>query len=93
MEEWDDDEGSPTANQGEFIIAKHRNGGLDNIRLKFLGHLGKFDNLDDFSTPFEIASSMNQDDTNPFDTSNLPSADEAFGSSFNNDPDENGVPF
>ena len=22
--------------QGEFIIAKHRNGGLDNIRLKFL---------------------------------------------------------
>ena len=34
------------------IVAKHRNGGLDNIRLKFIGHLGKFDNLEDFDTPF-----------------------------------------
>ena len=40
IDEWDDEERSPTEGQGEFIVAKHRNGGLDNIRLKFIGHLG-----------------------------------------------------
>jgi replicative DNA helicase len=87
IDEWDDDDHSPTAGQGEFIVAKHRNGGLDEIRLKFVGHLGKFENLDTFPYSNEIASSMNaaaNDDT--FRTSNLPSAEDAFGSSFNNDP-------
>ncbi len=61
--EWDDDEQSPCTNQAEFIIAKHRNGGLDNIRLKFIGQFAKFGNLDeddDFST--EFSSKMNADD-------------------------------
>ncbi|MFD0861242.1 replicative DNA helicase [Sungkyunkwania multivorans] len=95
IEEWDDEERTPTAGQGEFIVAKHRNGGLDNIRLKFIGHLGKFDNLDDFDTPFEFQSKMNKDEDNPFITKGLPSADEAFGSSMNDDfnPDDNEVPF
>ena len=96
IEEWDDEERSPTDGQAEFIVAKHRNGGLDNIRLKFLGHLGKFDNLETFDSPFEFHSKMNDaanDDT--FKTENLPSADEAFGSSMNDDfnPDDNEVPF
>jgi replicative DNA helicase len=30
-------------------IAKHRNGSIENVRLKFIGHLGKFDNLEDHS--------------------------------------------
>lgn len=96
IDEWDDDERTPTAGQGELIIAKHRNGGLENIRLKFIGHLGKFDNLDDFDSPFEFQSKMNDGDENPFATKNLPSADDAFGSSMNNDlnpDDENEVPF
>lgn len=79
IEEWDDDEASPTAGQAEFIIAKHRNGGLENIRLKFLGHLGKFDNLEDFTGGYDdLPSKMNHED-NPFITKNLPSANEAFG--------------
>ncbi len=92
IDEWDDEERSPTEGQAEFIVAKHRNGGLDNIRLKFIGHLGKFDNLDDFDSPFghEFHSKMNaaaNDDT--FKPDNFPSANEAFGS-----PDEdNDVPF
>jgi replicative DNA helicase len=88
IEEWDDEERSPTEGQGEFIVAKHRNGGLDNIRLKFIGHLGKFDNLDDFSTPYEFHSSMNaaaNDDT--FKPDSLPSPDQAFGG------EDDGVPF
>ena len=60
MTEWDDDEHTPCEGQGEFIIAKHRNGGLDNIRLKFTGHLAKFSDLEEgFSSEFQ--SSMNAD--------------------------------
>jgi len=99
IDEWDDEERSPTAGQGEFIVAKHRNGGLESIRLKFVGHLGKFDNLDDFDSPFgEFHSKMNEaanDDT--FKSHNLPnpSAAEAFGSSMNDDfnDDDSDVPF
>lgn len=93
IEEWDDDERSPTEGQGEFIVAKHRNGGLENIRLKFIGHLGKFDNLDDFDTPFgEFHSKMNaaaNDDT--FKPDNFPSASDAFGGP--DDDEDNDVPF
>ncbi len=97
IDEWDDDEGSPTAGQGEFIVAKHRNGGLENIRLKFVGHLGKFDNLEDFSTPFEFHSSMNDNEAgdNPFASGGglpSPSPDQAFGSSIN-PPTDDDVPF
>ncbi|MEE9361275.1 MAG: replicative DNA helicase [Cellulophaga sp.] len=93
IDEWDDDEQTPTAGQGELIIAKHRNGGLENIRLKFIGNQGKFDNLDDFDSPFEFHSKMNENEDNPFITKNLPNADEAFGSSMNEDVDDNDVPF
>ena len=96
IDEWDDDDHSPTAGQGEFIVAKHRNGGLDEIRLKFVGHLGKFENLDTFPFNNEIASSMNaaaNDDT--FKTPNFPSVEDAFGSSSNNDalPSNDDVPY
>ncbi|WP_179346404.1 replicative DNA helicase [Winogradskyella ursingii] len=91
IDEWDDEERSPTEGQGEFIVAKHRNGGLENIRLKFIGHLGKFDNLDDFDTPFgEFHSKMNaaaNDDTfRPDSFTSSPS--DAF-----DPPEDDGVPF
>jgi len=82
IDEWDDDEHSPTEGQGEFIVAKHRNGGLDEIRLKFVGHLGKFENLETFDFSTEYPSQMNaaaNDDT--FKAS----PDQAFGSSMNDD--------
>ncbi|MCK5400834.1 MAG: replicative DNA helicase [Flavobacteriaceae bacterium] len=91
IDEWDDEERTPTEGLAEFIVAKHRNGGLESIRMKFIGHLGKFDNLDDFDSPFgnEFHSKMNaaaNDDT--FKPDNFPTADDAFGS-----PDDNDVPF
>ena len=93
IEEWDDDDQSPTAGQAEFIIAKHRNGSLENIRLKFIGNLGKFDNLEEYGSGFDdLPSKMNHDD-NPFMTKNLPSANEAFGSSSNSNDDDSDVPF
>lgn len=96
IEEWDDEERTPTQGQAEFIVAKHRNGGLENIRLKFIGNQGKFDNLDDFDSPFEFQSKMNANEENPFITKNLPSADDAFGSSMNENrefDEDNDVPF
>ncbi len=93
IDEWDDEEQSPTAGQAEFIIAKHRNGSLENIRLKFIGTLGKFDNLDTYDSGNDyLPSTMNtgQDD-NPFQTKKMTTPDEAFGSSANNDDSE--VPF
>src|SRR6478736_2422268 len=93
LDEWDDDESSPTQGQAEFIIAKHRNGSLENVRLKFLGHLGKFDNLEEFGGDYDdLPSKMNMDD-NPFITKNLPSPNEAFGSSMNSFDDDSDVPF
>ena len=93
IDEWDDDEASPTAGQAEIMIAKHRNGSIENVRLKFIGHLGKFDNLDDYSGSYDdLPSSMNSDD-NPFITKNLPSANEAFGSNLNDDDEDSDVPF
>ncbi|QBN20162.1 replicative DNA helicase [Flavobacterium nackdongense] len=92
IDEWDDDEQSPTAGQAEIMIAKHRNGGIDNVRLKFIGHLGKFDNLDDSSGNYDdLPSSMNHDE-NAFQTKHLPSANEAFGSNLNDDEDDD-MPF
>ncbi len=92
IDEWDDEERTPTEGQAEFIVAKHRNGGLDNIRLKFIGHLGKFDNLDDFDTPFgEFHSKMNaaaNDDTFKADNFRQDPND-----AFDAPDDDNDVPF
>jgi replicative DNA helicase len=92
IDEWDDEGATPTAGQAEFIIAKHRNGSLENIRLKFVGNLGKFDNLDEFGGAYDdLPSKMNRED-NPFTTKNLPSPNEAFGSAMNSF-DDSEVPF
>jgi replicative DNA helicase len=72
--EWDDEERTPCEGQAEFIVAKHRNGGLDNIKLKFTGHLAQFSNLDEDSG-FEFQSKMNA-----IPSTSKPTANEAFGS-------------
>ena len=84
MTEWDDDDHSPCEGQGEFIVAKHRNGGLDNIRLKFTGHLAKFSDLEEgFSSEFQ--SSMNtgieSGFNNEMSSNNFASPEDAFGPS------------
>jgi len=63
--EWDDTEGSSTVGQAEFIIAKHRNGSIENVRLGFEPHLAKFYNLEhrlQFEGQYD--SKMNNDDHN-----------------------------
>ena len=95
LDEWDDEGNSPTQGQAEFIIAKHRNGSLENVKLKFIGSLGKFDNLETYNGTFDdLPSKMNHDD-NPFQTKNLPTPNEAFGSNLNDyeEEDDSEVPF
>jgi len=86
LTEWDDEERTPCEGQAEFIVAKHRNGGLENIKMKFIGRLAKFTNLEEgFGTEFQ--SSMNTDSISP---SNFGSANDAFGTINSEDED---VPF
>lgn len=44
-----DADGSPTEGMGEIIIAKHRNGSLADVKLRFIGKYTKFMDFDDFS--------------------------------------------
>lgn len=41
-----DEEGMPTQGMAEVIIAKHRNGSLENVKLKFIGKYTKFADFD-----------------------------------------------
>jgi len=41
-----DEDGNSTSGIGQIIIAKHRNGALDTVSLKFIKDFAKFDNLD-----------------------------------------------
>ena len=42
----EDEHGMPTTGVGEVIIAKHRNGSLENVKLKFIGKYTKFMDAD-----------------------------------------------
>ena len=90
IDEWDDEERSPSEGQAEFIVAKHRNGGLDNIRMKFIGHLGKFEDLAQFDTSYEFPSKMNSGpQDSAIDPQNFADPNQAFGL----DTDEDDTPF
>lgn len=60
--EWEDQ--TPCEGQAEFMIAKHRNGGLENVKLRFQGNLAKFSDLEEglnHDEPLMLASKMNDD--------------------------------
>ena len=80
--EWDDEMKTPSEGQGEFIVAKHRNGALDSIKLKFIPNLGKFEDIGGFDSPFEFQSKLNPDNK----LSN-------FSEPSNKDDDDDDMPF
>jgi replicative DNA helicase len=67
-----DENGNSTVGMGQVIIAKHRNGSLDTVNLKFVGKFTKFTNLDDadnisagtYSSAFNNSSIPNEFDVN-----------------------------
>jgi replicative DNA helicase len=50
LTEWSD--GTPCNSQGEIIVAKHRNGSLKDVRLRFIGKFAKFANMDSFADDY-----------------------------------------
>ena len=89
IDEWDDVDHSPAEGQAELIVAKHRNGGLVNIRLKFIAHLGKFEDLDTFDAPFEFQSKINPN-MDKISSDKFPNQDDIFDQS---DDEETESPF
>jgi replicative DNA helicase len=87
IDEWDDEEHTSSVGQAEFIVAKHRNGGLDNIRMKFIGQLGKFEDLQP-NDSYEFQSKMNTNDTGSNIIDKFPAPDDAFDL-----PPEDDTPF
>ena len=82
LTEWPD--GTPCNGQAEIIVAKHRNGSLKDIRLKFVGKYAKFSNLDGLSQDnydFNAGMKPNDDFGNDLSSFTLPSK-------MNDDPNE-----
>jgi replicative DNA helicase len=79
-----DDQNRPTKNVAEIIIAKHRNGALGTARLKFIGEITKFENLED-ETDFDFSYSPTTS------TSSAPASVTVRPSKMNNNT--NDVPF
>lgn len=56
-----DEDGNSNAGIGEIIIAKHRNGALESVRLRFIKEYARFDNVDGFQdepASFETTTAM-----------------------------------
>lgn len=100
---WDNDpEESKTStdNQAEIIIAKHRNGSLDDVRLTFLGEFARFEDLNSNLTVFppmgesefsRVTKTINPADAfNSFETSEMPhnKGSQVSGSLMNNFDEE-----
>ncbi len=93
LDTWPDN--TPCAGQGEIIIAKHRNGSLEDVRLKFIGKFAKFDNLDSFGDDGYSTSALDSiqggdDFDDGFGAYTVPSkmnSDDNFDSDFGSDDD------
>ena len=80
-----DEDGNSTSGIGEIIIAKHRNGALDTIKLKWDSQFALFGNLQD-----DAFRNFNQDfSNNQFNNSN----GQTFSSKLNNDFNKEDPPF
>ncbi|MES2589025.1 MAG: replicative DNA helicase [Bacteroidota bacterium] len=78
------------SNEGiaEIIVAKHRNGALESVRLKFINQYARFDNVDSFGddiVPTTFSSAMNTGAQN-FDSPAL-TQNQTFRSGANGDAD------
>ena len=94
-----DENGNSNAGIGEIIIAKHRNGALDSVRLRFIKEYARFDNVEGYKEESNAVISSSIGANNDFDSQNsgsitLQSKMNKFdeGIDFNSDPDED-TPF
>ena len=100
IDTWEDE--TPSANQAELIIAKHRNGSIADVRLSFHGSLAKFSDLDVFGS-YHSSGFAQQDEPSGFDklrvsidpgaAFGLPDNGNISGSAMNDDDDDAEMPF
>ena len=62
-----DEEGNSNAGVGEIIVAKHRNGALENVRLRFIKEFARFDNIEGFQDDPNMPSHTNLAANGDFD--------------------------
>jgi len=81
-------DGDPAEGKAELIIAKHRNGSLSDVRLRFEGAMAKFSDLEDMDNgPLVLESKLNNDQFLGGDHSM------DGGGGFSNDPNDDDIPF
>lgn len=105
---WDNDEEgqeTPTENQAELIIAKHRNGATADVRLSFLKHFAKFGDIEAAldGGMGGYPSNFGSNEPNGFDkirttiqpgaAFDLPDSSKLSGSSMNDLDDDDDFPF
>ena len=96
----EDESGMPTQGTGEVIIAKHRNGSLENVGLKFIGKFTKFADLDThgFSNDFPVTGGVPPEFNDPGTITlgsklNEDIGDDPPSSGFDSADDEEDAPF
>jgi len=57
---YEDEQGRDLRGIAQIIIAKHRNGAVGDVNLRFIGEYTRFQNLDDDRIPDIIPSRMNR---------------------------------
>lgn len=62
-----EDEQGPTQGMGDIIIAKHRNGATDSVRLQFIGRFARFENITAFEGDDENFEPAPLNPNNDFD--------------------------
>lgn len=90
--QWDEGDGEfdSTKDQAEIIVAKHRNGGLDRIRMKY--QKGSFYNLDMFEGEM-IMSESKINSTDPLPVTTTFSPRDAFMMDNPDDEDDGDIPY
>jgi replicative DNA helicase len=95
----EDEDGTSNQGVGEIIIAKHRNGALDRVRLRFIGEFARFDNFenhsDDILPSYSGNSNSGNSDFESPNTITIPSKMNSFDSNDSNFDilGDNDVPF
>jgi replicative DNA helicase len=85
-----DDDGNSNQGIGEIIIAKHRNGSLDRVRLRFVAEYARFENLNevpemDLPRPLNSSLSSFNEDTNSYIIPSKMNDQSTNGNIFNRD--------
>lgn len=62
-----DEEGNSNAGVCEIIVAKHRNGSLDRVRLRFIGEYARFDNIEGYTEDENVPTHTNLNANSDFD--------------------------